>query len=107
MKHPRISIPKSEVELHFLIQQTVELTTTSVLEQLGLLKPYLSLNECYRRYGEGTVNRWLNEGLIRKIKDGEGNSPVRIKRTEIETVSNASNRCEWYMNNRTIDNKEN
>jgi hypothetical protein len=97
MKSSKIIIPQSEVELQNIIQSVVELTTTSVLSRLGLLKPYISLNEAYKIYGEGTVERWCREGLIHKIKDGEGSSPVRINRVEIESVAKVSNRTAWYI----------
>ena len=98
MKGTKLILPESEIEFKKTIQAVVELTTQSVLTQLGLLKPYLSLNEAYKIYGEGTVDRWSREGLVRKIKDGEGNSPVRINRVEIEAVAQTSNRAEWYVN---------
>ncbi|MDR1349131.1 MAG: hypothetical protein LBJ63_12025 [Prevotellaceae bacterium] len=98
MKNSKIIIPQSEVELRNIIQSIVELTTTSVLSRLGLLKPYISLKEAYDAYGWGTVERWCSEGLVKKIKDGEGSSPVRINRVEIESVAKASNRTEWYIN---------
>ena len=93
----KLRLPESELEFQKTIQAVAELTTQAVLSKLGLLKPYLSLKEAYDTYGEGTVDRWIREGLIRKIKDGEGNSPVRINPIEIESVAQTSNRAEWYI----------
>jgi hypothetical protein len=98
-KRRRIIIPETEAEFELTILSIVELTTTKVLSELGLLKAYISLNEAYNKYGEGTVDRWCREGLIKKIKDGEGTSPVRISRVELESAAKASNRCAWYINN--------
>ena len=97
MKKTKLILPESEIEFKKTIQVVAELTTQAVLSKLGLLKPYLSLREAYETYGEGTVDRWLREGLIHKIKDGEGNSPVRISRLEIEATAQTSNRAEWYI----------
>jgi hypothetical protein len=94
----KIRLPETELEMKNTIESVVVLTTKTVLSQLGLLKPYLSLNEAHKKYGEGTVDRWIREGLIHKIKDGNGNSPVRINRIEIESVAETSNRAEWYVN---------
>jgi len=97
MKRTKLILPESEKEFKKTMQTIVEFTTETILTRLGLLKPYLSLNEAYKIYGEGTVDRWMRERLIRKIKDGEGNSPVRISRIEIEAVAKTSNRAEWYI----------
>jgi hypothetical protein len=104
-KRRRIIIPETEAEFQLTIQSVVELTTTAVLSELGLLKSYISLNEAYKKYGEGTVERWHRQGLIRKIKDGEGTSPVRISRVEIESAAKASNRCAWYIDKYEKQNK--
>ena len=98
MRNSKLILPESEIEFKKTIQTVAELTTEAVLVKLGLLKPYFSLSEAYNIYGEGTVDRWHREGLIHKIKDGEGNSPVRISRVEIEAVAQTSNRAEWYIN---------
>jgi hypothetical protein len=97
MRTSGIALPETELEFKRTMQAVVEFTTQTVLTKLGLLKPYLSLNEAYIMYGEGTVDRWVREGLVHKIKDGEGNSPVRISRIEIEAVAQTSNRAEWYI----------
>jgi hypothetical protein len=68
------------------------------LADCGQLRPYLSLKEAYRKYGQGTVERWVDEGLIVKIKDGPGSSRVRIEREKIELIAGESNRCSWYEN---------
>ena len=90
-------LPESEIEFVKTMQVIVETTTQAVLAKLGIVKPYISLNEAYKTYGEGTVDRWVRQGLIHKIKDGEGNSPVRISRIEIESAAQTSNRAEWYI----------
>ena len=93
----KIRLPESEIEFKDALQAAAELATETTLTKLGLLKPYISLNQAYKMYGTGTVERWHEEGLIKKIKDGEGKSPVRISRVEIEAVAKTSNRAEWYI----------
>jgi hypothetical protein len=106
MRTSGIALPETELEFKRTTQAVVEFTTKTVLVELGLIKPYLSLNEAYSMYGEGTVDRWVREGLVHKIKDGEGNSPVRISRVEIEAVAQTSNRAEWYVEFYTQKNKK-
>ena len=67
-------------------------------EQLGHLKPYISLNEAYRTYGRATVDRWVKEGLVEIIKDGTNSSKCRIHRETIEIVASMSNRESWWDN---------
>lgn len=66
------------------------------LEEFGKLKPYLSLKQAYDRYGRTTVDRWINEGLVERIKDGNGNCKCRVSREQIELIANASNRHSWF-----------
>lgn len=66
--------------------------------ECGLLKPYISQKEAFDKYGRGTVERWIDEGLIVVVKDGPGSSKCRIKRDEIELVAATSNRESWFEN---------
>lgn len=65
------------------------------LEMAGLLKPFLKLSEAQRLYGEATVRRWIREGLINPVKDGDATSTVRIDRLQIEAVSKSANRATY------------
>lgn len=67
-------------------------------EEVGLLKPYISLRDAYKTYGRATVDRWIEERLIHVIKDGTTTSKCRIKREEIELVASMSNRASWFAN---------
>lgn len=67
----------SEKTLADIIQSGIELGTVTTLTKLGLLQPYISYKEAAGIYGRGTVDRWITEGLIEKIKDGENTSKVR------------------------------
>lgn len=83
--------------LHLIqLQATYEAGFNKCAETLGLLKPYLSLNQCYKRWGRKTVERWADEGLITIEKDGTKNSRCRILREKIELVASMSNRASWY-----------
>ena len=83
--------------LHLMqMQATYEAGFNKCAETLGLLKPYLSLNQCCKRWGRKTVERWADEGLITIEKDGTKNSRCRILREKIELVASMSNRASWY-----------
>ncbi len=69
--------------------------------ECGMLRPYIPITQAYKKYGRATVERWVDEGLIEKIKDGPGNSKVRIDREKIELIAGESNRCSWYEHHET------
>jgi hypothetical protein len=93
----RIRLPESEAEFVKTLEAAAKVASVQTLVSLGYLKPYVSLRESYRLYGEGTINRWLKEGVIKKIKDGEGNSKIRINRVQLEAAAQTQNRAEWYV----------
>ena len=59
------------------------------------LKPYISKREAHRLYGRAIVDRWIKEGLIKEIKDGDNSSTVRIDRIQIEIIAKSSNRSSF------------
>lgn len=85
-------------ETSIVIQDIVKITTHKVLIETGQLKPFISQNEAFRRYGRTTVERWIKEGLVKLIKDGDKNCDKRIDRVQIESVAHTSNRASWYEN---------
>lgn len=78
------------------MQAIFEMGFNRCAEATGLLKPHLSLSEARRKYGRGTLERWVSEGLVTIHKDGPGNCRCRIERKQIELVAAMSNRASWY-----------
>lgn len=78
------------------IESLMDVVVGKLAVECGLRKPYLSLNQCYKRWGRKTVNRWADEGLITIIKDGTGTSKCRVLRERIELVASMSNRASYY-----------
>lgn len=56
------------------------------------VKPFVSQREAFRLYGKRAVQRWIKEGLIAEIKDGEDNSKIRIERLQLAKIACACNR---------------
>lgn len=94
-----IQLPKTETEYLNALIDAAELGAQRALAKAGCLKPYLKLREAYRIYGEGTVDRWIEEGLVDEIKDGDRNSSVRIDRIQIEAVAKTCNRTTYLSKN--------
>jgi hypothetical protein len=84
-------MPDSERELISLMLEVGEISAKKALQEADLLRPFISLAAANRKYGEGTVERWAQEGLIDIIQDGPG-SNYRIDRLQIEAVSKTANR---------------
>ena len=86
-----IRLPQSEYEFINVLTAAAELGAKKALIEADLLRPYISLAAANRKYGEGTVERWAQEGLIDIIQDGPG-SNYRIDRIQIEAVAKTANR---------------
>ena len=80
------------------LEAVMDVVVSRFAVECGLLKPYLTITQAYKRYGRGTVDRWAAEGLIEIIKDGTRNSKCRIKRFQIELVAATQNRASWFDN---------
>lgn len=90
-----IRLPQSETEYRNALVDAAELGAQKALENAGLLRPYLKLREAQRQYGVRVVNRWIKEGLVRPIKDGDRTASVRISRLEIESIAKTCNRTTY------------
>lgn len=81
----------SPFELRSLLKDASELGAQTALTKAGLIKPWISKSDAYRRYGTCTVNRWLSEGLI-KLRTSTPNAVKKhINLKEIEEVNKAYN----------------
>ena len=86
----------TDIEYRRAMLDAAEIAAQKVLVSTGQLKPYMSLRQAYKLYGERNVERWRREGLIKAVKDGDRNSKVRIDRLEIESVARTSNRASYF-----------
>lgn len=86
----------TDTEYRRAMMDAAEIAAQKVLMTTGHLKPFISLRQAYKAYGEGNVERWRREGLIQVIKDGDRNSKVRIDRLQIEAVARTSNRTSYF-----------
>jgi hypothetical protein len=94
-KSLKMLLPQTEIEYRNALIDAAELGAKKALQEVGLIKPYMKLREAQRQYGESIVNRWILEGLIDAIKDGDRNASVRIDRIQIETVAKTCNRASY------------
>lgn len=90
-----LQIPTTEIEYRNALIDAANVGAITALKNAGVIKPYLKLSEAQRLYGKAIVNRWISEGLIAPIKDGERTSSVRIDRTEIEAIARTCNRATY------------
>lgn len=94
-----MTLPQTELEYRNALIDAAELGAKKALEQAGLMRPYMKQREAYRLYGESVVKRWIKEGLLKQIKDGNRTSTVRIDRMQIETLEMTSNRATYLSTN--------
>jgi len=86
------------LELKNLLADAVAIGCRKVQIETMQISPYISKNEAYKRYSRRLVDRWIREGAIKQIKDGDSNYKIRINRLEIEQAASASNRVSFYKN---------
>lgn len=97
-----IILPQTEIEYRNALIDAAELGAKKALQEVGLIKPYLKLRQAQRLFGESIVNRWIQEGLVDTIKDGNRNASVRINRIQIEVVAKTCNRASYL----TVDERK-
>ena len=79
-------------QLTNLILFAFEIGKVEAKVELGKAKPFLSQNEAHKIYGRKKVEEWIKNGLVQPIKDGDGNSKIRIDRLNIAKTALAFNR---------------
>lgn len=82
----------SQSQLSNLLYQAAELGAKKALAEAGVIKPYLKKSEACRMYGRASIERWIQEGLLTPIKDGEASASVRLERVQVEAIARTSNR---------------
>ena len=90
-----LRLPETELEYRNALVDAACIGAQKALIEIGSLKPYLKLREAQRLYGEAVVNRWIREGLITPIKDGNRTASVRIDRIQISAVAMTCNRSTY------------
>ena len=99
-----VNFIRPDIEMINLMIDIATLASLKTRIEDDKLSPFMSLSEAQRKYKTAIVNRWIKEGLITKIKDGNNTSKVRIDRVKIEAVSKASNRG-TYLTTKERENK--
>lgn len=99
-----VTLVENQTTLARVLRAMAKLTATEMLTQTGGLKPYLSKAEAYRKYGRGTVDKWINEGHLSLSQDEAGSSSkMRINRSEIEALAEADDLLQYQI---TKDNEK-
>lgn len=92
-------IAMSRIELRELVEENaermaeafrVELAATlrRVLNEAGLAKSWCLKNEAYQRFGRAAVERWIQNGDLRQIKEGGASSSrCRINVADLEACA--------------------
>lgn len=79
-------LPENELDYQGDLVNFTKLATVQTLIELGLLKPYISRREAVHIYPVHNVDYWIDEGLIRPIKDGSSSDRYRFNRVQLEAL---------------------
>lgn len=74
-----------------MLADAAELGAQTALTKAGLIKPWISKAEAFRRFGERTVKRWLAEGQVQLRSPSPNAVKKHINLKEIEEVNKAYN----------------
>jgi hypothetical protein len=85
-------------ELRKLFADAAELGAKQLSIKAGLTSPVISASNAYEIYGRKTVERWVKDGLIERIKHGERNSSVNFDAMALEVLSKSSDRLRYFLN---------
>lgn len=70
-----------------MLSDAAEMGAKKALQEAGVLKPWLSKAEAYRKYGERTVKRWITERKIIPKLPSPNSVKKFISREEIEALA--------------------
>lgn len=74
--------------LHLMqIQAALQAGYRRCKEEYGDSKPYMSMNQFYKKFGHGTGQKWIDAGLIVPVRDGDGRGKWRISVAQAEAVA--------------------
>lgn len=88
-------LPQTEIDYRNALIDAANIGAMKAMIELGAIKPFLKQREAFRLYGESVVKRWIKEGLIHPIKDGDRTASVRIDRVQIASVAMTANRASY------------
>ena len=69
------------------LKEAASYGASKALEDAGLLKPYVSMNQANKIHGKGTVKKMIDKGLIHPIKEGVKTSTIKIDRKELNAAA--------------------
>jgi len=94
-----LNILDSRTAYKLALIEAAEIGAGKALKEAGLRKPSLKMSEANRLYGRSIVARWIKEGLIKPLKDGEATASLKIDRLQIEEVAKSANRSSFLTTN--------
>lgn len=96
MKYRGDIIELHTLELKNIVSSSVALGIKQFLQDYKDLPRYMSKNQAYTRYGRRVIDRWIKEGLVTEIKDGDRQHKIRLDSLELEKLAAFSNRTSFF-----------
>ena len=78
-----------------IVKTSAQMGATMFAVDHGLVKTKITRAEAYRRYSKWLVDRWINEGRVKPIKDG---GFVLLDVKELEATANINKLYEKFIN---------
>lgn len=86
-----------------LVKESAKNGAEKALADSTYLSAKITKSEAYRRYGRSSVDRWLQEGLLKPVIVVGKKSPTCIDRKKLEAIAASSNRHTYLSANQRTE----
>lgn len=76
----------------------IRVSVHETLVMQGSASPFINQSKAYKVFGRKNITNWESWGLIKGIKDGEGNGQVRYDLSRLILIAGTPNRTEYFKN---------
>lgn len=80
--------------------KSAQLGAQKALEMAGIVCPFLTMREAYRKYGKNRVARWIDRGIVKPLREG-GNTSARVPVAELINAAIGEESIRFFENPRT------
>lgn len=96
-----LSVMDEVIRIRQMIDNRINDIRVSVHETLvmqGSASPFINQSKAYKLFGRKNISNWESWGLIKGVKDREGNGQVRYDLSKLILIAGTPNRSEYFKN---------
>lgn len=74
----------------------IRVSVHETLVMQGNASPFINQSKAYKLFGRTNISNWESWGLIKGVKDREGNGQVRYDLAKLILIAGTPNRSEYF-----------